>query len=191
MLKQNELQVLELLFDDLTSKYTIHSLSEKLNQKYPQTFRIVKELENKKLIILETIGNSKVISLDFENFHEEYIIVEISRTKKTNSKITKIIEILRKIENVPTSILFGSFANNTNKKDSDIDLLFLTENEKIQREIKNKLSLYNIDFNFISKENLLDLFFSKGLNLGQEILKNHKVLTGFENFIQLLNKKNG
>ena len=74
MLNKDELKVLSVLFDDLSKDVTISDISRILKQKYPQTYRTILELDKKKLIKIKKIGKSKVIKLDFEKFHPEYIV---------------------------------------------------------------------------------------------------------------------
>ena len=66
------------------------------------------------------------------------------------------------------------------------------EIETIRKKIKNILSLYNVDLNIISEKSLFQMWENKNeLNVGNEILKNHYVLTGFETYINYLRKKYG
>ena len=61
----------------------------------------------------------------------------------------KIKEAVKLVEPTATIILFGSYARNNYKKDSDIDILILLEKDIITRidEKKIKYPLYEIEFN--------------------------------------------
>lgn len=190
LLKKNEMEVLILLFDNLVDKYTINSLSKKLNQNYAQTYRIVIELEKKNLIKLEKIGNLKQVLLNWREFNLDYSMVEIQRSKDLPNVIHKIINKLSLLEEDFCVILFGSYANNTFTKNSDIDLLIFTNENKLKKKIENVLSLYDCDLNFVSFEEVFDMWNSSKINVGNEILKNHKVLLGYDYFIKLLFQKN-
>jgi len=186
MLKSNELQILSLLFDDFSVKYTIHSIAKKLGQKYSQTFKIVKQLESKNLIKLEKIGNSNLLLLDWSKVHSEYIITEISRSKTFSKEIEKIRLTLSNFDEEILLILFGSYANNTQNKNSDIDLLLICENKSLEKVIKNKLFLDKIDMNCVNKEEFFEMINSNGINIVQELFKKHKIIYGYERFIKLL-----
>jgi predicted nucleotidyltransferase len=198
MLKNDEIKVLKFLFSDLNNNPTMRSISLSLGQKYPQTFKTIKNLEKNELLRLNEIGKSKVIYLNFLKENSEYICVEIERTNdlcKKNKEILLIKEKLKECGNF-VSLVFGSHAKDKNKESSDIDLLIITpykkESETIKKNIKNKLSLYNIDLSIINEKSLFEMWNNKNeLNVGNEILKNHYVLTGFENYINYLRKKYG
>jgi predicted nucleotidyltransferase len=198
MLKDNEIKVLKLLFDDLNNNPTMRGVSLSLNQKYPQTFKTIKNLEKEEIIILKEIGKSKIIYLNFLKDNPYYTCIEIERTEdlcKKNKEILFIKEKLKECGNF-VSLIFGSHAKNKNLKSSDIDLLIIIPNEKgvemTRKNIKNKLALYNIDLNIISEKSLFQMWENKNeLNVGNEILKSHYVLTGFETYINYLRRKYG
>ena len=198
MLKNDEIKILKFLFSDLNNNPTMRSISLSLKQKYPQTFKTIKNLEKNKFIILNEIGKSKVIHLNFLKDNPYFICAEIERTEdlcKKNKEILLIQEKLKEVGNF-VSLVFGSHAKNKNKENSDIDLLIIIPDEKdleiTRKNIKNKLSLYNIDLNIISEKSLFQMWENKNeLNVGNEILKDHYVLTGFEAHINYLRKKYG
>lgn len=188
LLKQNELQILEYLFDDLTKSHTVSSISNQINQEYAQTHRVVKGLEIKKLITLTRIGKSNQINLNLKKYFEEFIIIEVIRGKKIPLKIQKVISRLLLFEEQLCVVLFGSYANDTQKKGSDIDLLIICD-DKVKLKLKNKLSLYDCDINFTTSAELLSMWNSTKINVGNEILKKHKILMGQDYFIRLLFQK--
>ena len=194
MLCKNEIRIIEELIKNIKEENTISDISRKLNQKYPQTFRDIKILFKKGVIDIKTIGKSKIAKLDFKKYHPEYSQAEIERTNKIKNKEIEII--LNKILSINKQfigILFGSNAEGTAKKDSDIDLLFIIPDEynqeNFERILKNTLSLHNADINIIKEDSLFEMWAHPDkLNVGNEILKNHIVLTGAEYFISLLRK---
>lgn len=80
-------------------------------------------------------------------------MVKISKELEVNSMDNKIKKIISKITNVLVKnykpekiILFGSYANESFKKDSDIDLLVIKDAEKknrIDRFVEVKKIIYN------------------------------------------------
>ena len=71
-------------------------------------------------------------------------------------------------------VLFGSYAKDTVKKDSDIDVYMETTNNKIKnklQEINSKLSIKIGEFNTNSL-------------LIKEIIKNHVIVRGIEEFYE-------
>ncbi|MFW6450434.1 MAG: nucleotidyltransferase domain-containing protein [Nanoarchaeota archaeon] len=191
MFKKNEYKVLEKLFDDLSRSHTINQLSLALGQKYMQTHRTIKELYEKNVITLKKVGNNLLVGPDFSIYHPEYICVEIQRTLKADKSIIPIYKELCELDKDFVCILFGSYANNTHTKNSDIDLLFIQDEPGFEREIRSMLSLYNVDVQVINEKSLFEMWGKNELNVGNEILKKHMVLFGYEQFLTLLRKKNG
>lgn len=194
MLKQDELKVLMALFDDLTKENTISDIARTLKQKYPQTYRTILELEKKQLVKIKIIGKGKVVALDFSEQHPEYIVAELARTKQMLKNATirvtkKDVEMLQK--NI-ICILFGSYANKTQKPNSDVDLLFIIPEEFDYRKFDDLVRLkaaHDWDINITPEKGLFQMWeHPHKLTVGNEILKKHIVLYGVEHYLNLLRK---
>jgi predicted nucleotidyltransferase len=192
MLKKNEFQILEKLFTDLEEELSINQIAVSLNQKYPQAYKTVLSLQKRGLITLKKIGKSKIVKLNMTSFNNEFVQVELQRTIHfKNKKIKEIQEILSRIDLHFTCILFGSYARNENKNNSDIDLLFiidLADTDRFKEKIKTELILYNVDIEVITKESLFEMWSSNKLSVGKELLKNHIILIGHDYFVRILRK---
>ena len=195
MLKKDELKILKLLFDDLTRNLTISDISKELNQKYVQTYRTVMALEKSGEVIIERIGNSKVVRIDPTKFNTNYVAVEIERLSQHLKKKQSLRIIQERIININENIiciLFGSQVEKPSEK-SDIDLLFVIPEEfnysSFDRRIRLELSIYDCDINIVTQQGMLNMWANpKKFNVGNEILKKHLVLYGAEHFINLLKK---
>lgn len=194
MLKQDELKVLMALFDDLTKDNTISDVARTLKQKYPQTYRTIVALEKRHLVNIKNIGKSKVVTLEFSEQHPEYIVAELTRTKamlkNTIIRVTKKdVEMLQK--NV-ICILFGSYANKTQKPNSDVDLLFVIPEEFNFRTFDDLIRLkaaHDWDINITPEKGLFQMWeHPHKLTVGNEILKKHIVLYGAEHYLNLLRR---
>ncbi|MBD3163846.1 hypothetical protein GF323_01490 [Candidatus Woesearchaeota archaeon] len=193
MLNKNEIKVLKLLMAKIRKELTISDISRLLKQKYAQTYLIVKKLMAKKLVKVKKIGKSNVVLLDFNTFKPDYIIAEIERLKDKlkNKDILLVYESVKDLDIGNICILFGSYASGKQKKSSDIDLLFIVNEDisRFERKAKNSLSHYNADINVITKESLFEMWSSNKLNVGNEVLENHIILYGSEQFIALLRRR--
>lgn len=96
-------------------------------------------------------------------------------------------------------ILFGSYAKGTATKKSDIDLLFVVQNEadieKIKKKVRSVLSSTNIkiEFDVITIEWLIKMFEERH-TVGREVLEASITLYGAEQYYSLVNsydKKRG
>ena len=185
------------MFDDLTKKWTIREISLDLNLPYPQTHRNVKSLSKKNIINENKKGKSILISLDFEHYKDDLSIIEIERKKDIINRysILKILDKdLEKIKyNQFICILFGSYANKTVKKDSDVDLLFVVPEEykydKFEKNIKSTINIPHADIHITTEQGLIEMWNTPSkLNVGNELLKKHAILRGIEAFLHLRRK---
>lgn len=196
MISKNEMRILEKLIGNLSSEFTLSDVSRMLRQKYPQSYKSIGGLLKKGLIRVKKVGKSKVIELEFSRYHPEYAIAEMERLNKIikNNGISVILNRILKVDKMFICVLFGSYASGKPEKDSDIDLIFIIPDEydagKFGRLIRNNLSMYNADINIITEDSLFEMWASpKKLNVGNELLKNHIVLSGAEQFINLVRKR--
>ncbi len=195
MLNKKEQEIIMLLLEDLTKSYTIREISLIQKQKYPQTHRLINILKQKDLLEVNQIGQSKVISLKFQKENLEIVQAEIERTNNWKQKNKELKELPQKISSLHTlcCILFGS-QTKTKKTSSDIDLLFIIPNDTdkniFERQAKNTLALYDIDFNIIYEKNFKEMLFKRNeLNVANEIIKNHIILTGYDYFVSLMRRQ--
>ena len=192
-----ELKILKQLSADLTRNYTIRELSKILKLPYPQTHRNVKSLSKKNIIDENKKGKSIVISLDFEHYKDDFLITEIERKKDIINKYS-ILKILDKdLERIKYNqficILFGSYANKTAKKDSDVDLLFVIPEEykydKFEKNIKSTINIPDVDIQITTEQGLIEMWnTSLKLNVGNELLKKNIILRGAESFLHIRRK---
>lgn len=197
MITETELKILKKLFENLTAQYTIRELSTSLKLPYPQAHRSVKLLKTKSLIAIAKKGKSSIVSLNFETYRNEYVLTEIERKKDAINKYP-ILNVMDKdlekfMYNQFVCILFGSYADWTAKKTSDIDLLFVIPNEynyeKFEKSIKNSITIPNADIQITTEEGLIEMWNTPSkLNVGNELLKKHIILRGAEAFLQLRRK---
>lgn len=194
MLSPTEIKILKLLFDDLTKEYTIRGISLSLNLPYPQIHRSVSSLYNEKLIKLIPQGKNIIINLALEEKNDEYIQVENERKKDFINKYKPIRILLSDLGRISYTqficVLFGSYAERKAKKSSDLDLLFVIPEEydygKFEKNIKNTLITPNVDINITTEKGLLEMWnTSMKLNVGNELLKKHIILSGAEQFLKL------
>lgn len=196
MLMKNELEILKKIMDDYDLEITIHELSKELDKDYAQTFKTVKSLLRKKILNSKVIGKSNVLYLDFKKPHKEYVSCELERTEIIIKK-QRLMPLYEKINDMDKQficILFGSHAKGSASDKSDIDLLFIIPKEynleSFEKDIKKSVGLYDLDLNIITEESLFEMWKTKNkLNVGNEILKNHIIIFGAEQFLKLVRKK--
>ena len=80
-------------------------------------------------------------------------------------------------------IIFGSYAKNINTKDSDLDIILLSKEDKKINEIINKSSI-EIHTQFSTKNELRKRL-NDGDTLAIEIAKNHIILSNFDDLVKI------
>ena len=100
--------------------------------------------------------------------------------------INKLYSEIQNMNLQGSLIIFGSYANNTQTKESDIDILYIGNLSEIQEKtVKNLEKLYNKHIHLVKMD---EKTFNKSLNseLIQEIIKNHIILYNHDLFINKL-----
>lgn len=194
MLSKTELKLLKRMFDDLTKRWTIRELSLDLSLPYPQVHRSVCSLVKNELISKEIKGKSSILQVNLKSLKKDHYVVELERRLDVIDKynVLNILknDLFRLKYNQFICILFGSYADKSSKKDSDIDLLFVIPEEydykRFEKEIKTKILLPKADIQLTTERGLLELWFNPSkLNIGNEILKKHIIFWGVETFLKL------
>jgi len=162
----------------------MHELSKLTNIPYATFHRTIKQLTD--LLIIKTIGKSKVIQLNLKNqITKSYLIISSDKEKKKFLKKQLIIKkITNEIKTNDIVILFGSYAKYTHTKTSDIDLLIINKDGKKTISFSKYELLYKIKINpiFITKGEFRLMLKDKEENVGKQALKNHIILNNPEKF---------
>jgi predicted nucleotidyltransferase len=184
--------ILEEFSKDLTRKFTINELSKIINKHYRPTYAAVQRLIKNKFIIK---NKNNLIEILFE----DTILLELSERKRLiEHKNNEIKIISKKLSNINHSffsaILFGS---SVYKKGKDIDILVIIpdceEINNFKLEIEKTLgSFYSIiDLNIINEKSCYEMLNKiNQVNVMNEIIKNHLVLVGINNFYRIIKRWN-
>ena len=167
MITQNELEILECFFPKLEDKSS-KEVEIKSKFSHETTFRLLKSLVEKKQLKVKKVGKTNVYEFLKNDLTYQVFIHHVTK-RKLNFKerypliYKRLNEFLSDARLDGISIIFGSYAKGSETKNSDIDLLCVT-NQKNIREIsqtfKTKYDLNiqivvvkNSDFKNIKKDN--------------------------------------
>ena len=187
----NNLKILKLFVDNKDKTFTIKKAAEALKINYKIVYEEITEFEKEKLISITRQGNAKVCVFNYQ-YHSKIVEIEEIRKQELfkNKDLKLIYNRIKEVKNpFYCLVLFGSYANKTNQKGSDIDLCLITDNSKINRQVQSILSITPLPIHlqeFSSKQFLLMLK-SKEVNVGNEIVKNNVLLYDMEAFYELIN----
>ena len=188
---KNNLIVLKLFVDNKDRTFTIKKAAEALKINYKIVYEEIMKLEKEGLIEITKQGNSKVCSFNYK-YHSK--TVEIEETRKQGLFKNKDIKLIyKRIKEAKSPfycmVLFGSYANKTNQKGSDIDLCLITDNQEINKAAQAILSItpINVHLQDFTSEQFLAMLKSRESNVGNEIVKNNIILYGIEAFYEMVN----
>ena len=187
----NNLKVLNLFVCNKDKYFTIKNAAETLKINYRIVYEEIAELEKEGLLKITKYGNSKVCGFNYK-YHSK--VVEIEELRKQELFKNKNLKLIyKRFKEVKSPfyclVLFGSHANKTNQKGSDIDLCLIIDDQEINGEMRSILSVTPIDVHFqdFTSKHFLSMLRSKEFNVGNEIVKNNIILYGIETFYEMVN----
>jgi predicted nucleotidyltransferase len=192
MESKNKKEIMNLFRKNIFLKASIREISKQLKKKsYQRIYDAVKDLEDKKILKLERIGKSDVVSLELNHqslFHLAYLDEKEPAGKIPNYE--KLMNI-REISNYLLMVT-GSYAKGTATKKSDLDLVIIApDNQKaidIQKLVENMTLVFypKVHLYVFNNKDLLEMLLEKKENYGKEIYKNHLVLKNAHIYYEIL-----
>jgi predicted nucleotidyltransferase len=195
MLTNCEQKIMEMLLPQPFRAYSIRQINIVIKGSYALTYQSVHSLTHKKLIKAKKMGNSLSCQLNLSADPQLLAISSLIysqgflRRVRFSFLIDEIKERLNDL--IYIMVLFGSHAKGTAKRSSDVDLLFVVQNEKdiekTRGKIKSVLSSTKIkvEFEVITTEWLLKMFQEKN-TVGREVLEGSIILYGAEQYYTLV-----
>jgi len=202
MISNKKIRLLEAWKNNLFAELSIAEIM-KILRKRTKTwiFNALKLLTKNKLLISKRIGNLDIYSLNLGNplliqtlqYLEAQDSLDFPRLGIVTETINKI-----PIKNYCLAV-FGSYAEDKPKPDSDLDICFLIESKQAEKEIKpyfNEVKLnhdINIDEHYIIFNDFIKMLLREEENLGKQIFRNHILFYNADIYYQLIKEayKNG
>ncbi len=188
---KNKFKILKFFSENKDKEFSIKKVSETIKMNYKIVYETIDYLESKKLIKFRKKGASKLCTFNYK-YTSEIAKVENIRKKELfkNEDIKLIFKRIKEIK-YPfyCLIIFGSYANKTHKKNSDIDICLICDDKNISEKINDVLDTIPTDTHLqkFTTNEFLSMIELKKSNIGNEIIKNNIVLHGLENFYELVN----
>jgi len=164
-------------------KIHLRAISRETNMYGQSVTRYLNELEKEKILKSKKEGNLKIYSWDKNNkVYSIKTLFDLERLEKLPFQRKEAIKGYIKIlpEKPVFAILFGSTAKNNFSKDSDIDILIVTNNKFSSKEAEKEVdTIYGIKmstFQISYKE------FIKELKLKEDKVVQSAILTGYPIF---------
>jgi len=189
---KTEIKIIKSFIEERSPK-TIREISKRIRSDYKIVYTAVQRLLKKKILLSKIVGKSTLCELNKSYYGIEIYEAENER-KEDLLKIKDIKQLYKEIMNKIKSslfifLIFGSYAKNKQTKHSDIDLMFISNNDKFEDRISNILSLLPIKTHalVLTEEEFTRMKDSKKPNVVKEVMKNNVILYGIENYYRLKN----
>ena len=195
ILTKTQTTIMEKFVADPVNKFSIKKVSEDLKKPYPLIHRSMKPLITKEYVLKDEHG---LLSLNYQENHTLLAYIETIRADMFigKNKAIKLFskDFIRKADmRYMILLIFGSYARGGQKEKSDIDILIIAEDEelviKAERIAKSIASGFseNFDINVISLGSAYEMLKNrKQANILNEVLNNHVILFGAENFYRMV-----
>jgi predicted nucleotidyltransferase len=188
MLNKNKFKVLSLFSGDYKKEVYGREAARELSMNQKTVSNILKRLEKENILRSKIKGRNKVYRLNHSNPALMHFLSIVEKEKAARFREISglgrdfIDEILK--SKSPLVVIFGSYADGTKKKNSDVDILALApfdvDLSDVQKFYKIKASVKEY-----TEEEFIEVLRS-GDFLIMEIIRNHVVLVGSDLFVKML-----
>jgi predicted nucleotidyltransferase len=182
---ENHLRVLSLFTKGLYREFYVREAQKILKMSLGSSQKILGDIERRGVLESQTRGKIKVyrlrkteLSIDYLLLAEDYKKISFLQDKPMIREIlAKITPFIR-----GTAMVFGSYAKETQSKDSDLDIFIIGDYDK--KEIRKISQAYGIEVSI--KSYPLEAFRNSARNdfLVKEIIDNHVLFLNGEAFIR-------
>lgn len=200
MLTKKQFEILGVFHGRPFSKLTFKEIKRSSQQKSNNAVQVaLKKFEDEDLLITESVGNVNRYSLNFKNnLVLSYLnLINEFKVLKSNLPLETIRTIGDKILEQTVFFVygvFGSFAKNLARKDSDIDIFILVKESDMKSDIGpvietiNRREIREIDYQIISLSEFEKMLASKQENLGKQIYRENIICYGYIEYLNLIKK---
>jgi len=188
MLNENIFKVLSLFVGDYQKEVYGREAARELGMNQKTVANVLLRLEIENILRSKTEGRNKIYRLNLSNPALMHILSMVEEEKAVRFREESglgrdfIDEILK--SGSPLVIIFGSYANGTQKKNSDVDILVLSP---FDADLSNVQKFYKIK---ASVKEYTEEEFREALKSGdfliKEVLRKHIVLVGSDIFVKMI-----
>lgn len=185
LLNKNKLKILREFASDYSKRIYGRDVAKRLKMNQKTVSNTLNELEKEHVLKFKQEGKNKYYYLnEFYPYLKEIInLLETQRKINFLERYKKLKDLFVKLEKRTEGILviFGSYANFSSNEKSDLDVFVIGKSKSVE----DLEELYNIKINIVR---LNKSKFDKNEYIIQEIIKNHIILKGTEEFIELIKR---
>ncbi len=167
---------MEIIAELLRGENHVRGIAKSLNINHMNISRKIKEISRENVVDFRIEGKNKVYFLKKTVEARIYVAMaenyKLLRILSKYSTLRSIIENIQNNNKIKLAILFGSYAKDRVKQESDVDIYIETTDRKIKQGLEQIDSRLSIKIGEFDKENLLI----------KEMIKNHIILKGAEEY---------
>jgi len=183
-------QIVNFFRKNLLASASIREISLSLKKSYSKVHQAIKELEKEGMIKIEQKGQAKFCSFSFTDEAINYasFLEEQEALKRKVPNIIKILNLKELSDDI--IIVAGSYADYSEKRQSDVDLVVLTSDKNIvkkQKLIENESITFKPEFHIyvFNYKDFSEMLFDDKDNYGKEVFKKHLILKNSRKFYEL------
>jgi len=188
MANEEKHQILKILIENQEQELTIRKLSLMRKINYKSAYNAVMKLKGMGIIEVKKLGNTSKCSF---NKKFNFLVFEVENQRKNdllkNKNFLVMCQQLSRINQQFIILMFGSQIKGTTHKNSDIDLLIISEDDEA-KEVYQSLNLLplNIHLTPLNYESFIRMIKSKEFTVVSEAIKKNVILFGVEDYYRLL-----
>jgi len=164
------------------------------NKSHHYVFEGLDKFAQKAIIKKEMRGNTNIYKLNEKTqLFDYFIMAELSiKEKSTQLPIKVIQQIQEKIKEAHyTLIITGSYAQNKQKSNSDLDIAIIIPNEKNKKPFEialkeGELTIPEVHGFVFTEEEFYQMLINNEFNFGKECAKNHILIYGLGPYYKIL-----
>ena len=169
---------LEIILVLLKDKLHLREIARTLNESHSTVSRKINELVKDSILDYKKEGKNKIFfikdNLKSKNYVYSAEIHKLNKLLRKHPELPIIFNDIKKNFSRGMIILFGSYAKGNPKENSDIDIYLETNDNSLKNKVKELNSKLSIKIGRFDTKSLLI----------KEIIKNHIIIRGLENFYE-------
>lgn len=186
MLTNKQLRIFSIFAWNSYNEYSFRELKEAVKENSNSIIQsAVSSFLKEELITSKNIGTTKLYGINQENrkvYDYFSLAIQEELPKPVILSIKRVRDELDKQSYFYSIVIFGSYADKTQKKDSDLDVAVFIEKKDNAKDFERALksaetkSLLGIDAHVITKDDFLEMLLNTEENLGKEIARKHLII---------------
>jgi predicted nucleotidyltransferase len=166
----------EIVLNLLKGENHLRQIAKDIKMNHMTVKRALDSMVKENILDVKEEGKNNVFSIKNSiEAHNAVLAAEVYRLNKFVKKHPELKREILDLKKIQTMvIIFGSYAKETETRDSDIDVFIETRNAKLKNSAAKINAKFSVKIGKYDKDNLLI----------KEIEKNHIIVKGFEEFYE-------